>query len=432
MQAIHLFEDKWAGKLSTIMLFIIPIFFITLADSILSFIYPIISSDTLNSNTTMGLLMASSSIAGLISDFIFPQIFKYKTWKFFLIATILLALTFPISLHLGKEFMLVSAFLYGAIIWGIYFEFLMFAQQLFVVNEEKKTEFSKDWGLLALSWQLTAIIGPVIGSSLLLGGILNTSISIIFFQVISLIAALFIVGFLKEKKVTFSHNRDYKSNINVLTEIKYWGILITKVWPTITVGITITAINATFWTIGGIFGEKVFGESGMGWIIVSVFFLPMIIGSLIITKLKPSNFKKRISQTALIFGSIILCFIGLTDNHPIILILVLIISGIILSFVQPLNDAVYSDLLERLGEHKSHLLGISRANSSVAYIIAPLIVGVLSDSIGYGKTFSIIAIFALIIGLVTIIFSPRKIKLPQSLLYKMDKSNPSKKEIFTD
>ena len=416
MQALHIFENSWSNKLSNVILFCVPFFFIIFADSILSFIFPIVVADTLKSNGLMGIIMAASSVAGLISDFIFPQIFKRKTWKFFLIAAILCAFSFPVSIYLGQLAISAWAFLFGSIMWGIYFEFVMFSEQLFVVNEEKRINYSKDWGIMSLTWQSTAIIGPVLGSALLFIGKTNTVFTIIFFQIIALGFALIVAKSLKNKHSNFSEDIRFKSKINILTELKSWNILIRRVWPAITVGIIITCLQASFWTIGGIFGAQIFGGSGLDWLIVSLFFLPMVVGSLLITKFKPKTGKKRISQTALIVGSLLMTLLYFADGQPILILIIIVLSGFVLSFVQPLNDAVYSELLDRLGQERSHLLGISRANSSIAYILSPILVGFMADKVGYSATFAVVALIAAIVGIITLIFSPRKIKLPQGQL----------------
>lgn len=423
MQALHLFENSWSNKISSILLFCVPFFFIIFADSLLSFIFPIVVADTLKSNGLMGLIMAASSVVGLICDFTFPQLFKTKSWKFFLLGAIILAFTFPIAIYLGKEFTLAWAFLYGSVIWGVYFEFIMFSEQLFVVNEDNKINYSKDWALISLTWQTTSIIAPILASALLLSSIQNTTLTIVIIQAMALMFAIFVIFSIKNKRNGFVNDESYKYKVNVLTELKYWKVLLVRVWPTVSVGIIITAIQAAFWTIGGIYGIQVFGESGMEWLIISLFFFPMILGSLIITKLKPQKSKQKISQISLIFGALILGCIAFAGDNHLLIVSIIVLASFLLSFVQPLNDAVYSDLLDRLGEQRSHLLGISRANSSIAYILTPIFVGFISDLIGYSATFGLIAIISALVGIVTFFFSPKLIKLPQGQLKEISETD---------
>jgi MFS family permease len=87
-----------------------------------------------------------------------------------------------------------------------------------------------------------------------------------------------------------------------------------------------------------------------------------------------------------------------------------------MSLCWPLDDAIFSDLQKRLGKHGLHLIGLSQASYSVAYIIAPTFMGFLADKVGYNSSFAIIGIIAAAIGIFLLIITPRKLRMPQKEL----------------
>ena len=90
-----------------------------------------------------------------------------------------------------------------------------------------------------------------------------------------------------------------------------------------------------------------------------------------------------------------------------------------MSVCWPLDDAIFSDLQERLREKDIYLIGLSQAAYSIAYIIAPSIMGFIADRVGYNSMFSFLGIFAFVIGIILLIVTPKKLRLPQKELSKV-------------
>jgi hypothetical protein len=80
MQALHLFNKKTILTPRRIVLFCFPLFFIFLADSVMSYIFPILVAKTTQSNTILGIIMALSSLLGILCDFIFPQLLRNRSY----------------------------------------------------------------------------------------------------------------------------------------------------------------------------------------------------------------------------------------------------------------------------------------------------------------------------------------------------------------
>ncbi|HRO64876.1 MAG TPA: hypothetical protein PKU78_01505 [Candidatus Dojkabacteria bacterium] len=73
-----------------------------------------------------------------------------------------------------------------------------------------------------------------------------------------------------------------------------------------------------------------------------------------------------------------------------------------------------------MGKEKNHLFGMMNAIGSLAFIMIPIALGVLSDTFGYIYAFAFTGAFSMIAGTLLIIKTPRKIRLPQKEIQSMD------------
>ena len=91
-----------------------------------------------------------------------------------------------------------------------------------------------------------------------------------------------------------------------------------------------------------------------------------------------------------------------------------LLSSVMLSVTYPMLEAVYSNILQRMGRERQHLIGLSNSAGSLSYIIGPAICGFITSAVGESKTFSIIGVVGMVVALTLLAVTPKKIKLPQS------------------
>lgn len=401
-------------------IFLATIFLILFADSIMSYYFPLVVGENINSNTIVGIVMALSSVVGLACDLIFPQLFQRKTWKFLLIAGIIISITFPITANLGVAFSSIAIFILASIMWGVYYEFLSFSQQSFVISTENRESFSKDWGLVSIIVGLGSLVGPIIGSVLVRESLVNSASIIVAIQLMALIFALLLI--FVENKVDKIETIEGEMKMSISKELVYWFVLVKRIWPPIIVGLAMTFISAAFWTLGPLFGEELLGAQGLDWLVIIVFIIPTIPGAIILSKLKIVHHKKIISEVGLLFAGLCMAGIFLVKDDLILVMLMILLLGLFLAFTWPLNEAVYSDISERSGGEKLHITAITRANTSIGYVLGPLLAGAIADSTSYYAAFSIIGLIVLLLAAFLIVFTPKKLKLPQSKLKELDQT----------
>lgn len=403
-------------------LFLVPLFAVFIVDGSVGYAFPIIVESRVNSNIIVGLIMAFSSLVGIVCDFLFPELLKKTTWKQQLLLGVIVASLFPIFTFWGRENGQVWPFLFASAVWGIYFELLAFAQQNYVVAEDKMINYSRDWAVIFIIIELTKIAGPIIGATMLI----QDTATISGYTLALLALAIFITLLLtvRKRKSTITlvadpiNSLDQKANrlsagLSVIREFKFWGTLGKVVFPVIVVGVVAELIEATFWTFGGLYAEEIGLVHGTEWLIIGMYQIPLLLGALVLSRLNITQRKKRISQIALVMGGLALSTLYFTQAVAPTL-LIIFVAGLMISFVAPLNEAVYSDLLSRLGKNKMHLLGLAKANSSLAYIVGPIALGILSDASNYRSAFAAVGLITVVLSAGLLIFTPRKLRLPQT------------------
>lgn len=363
----------------------------------------------------MGLIMALSSIAGLICDFVFPSLISRKNWKQLLVICVSIAFLFPLFTYYGEVFKFVGFFIIAAIIWGMFYEFLAFAQQNYIVNTDKARNFSKDWGLLALLLNVMAVVTPVLGSSLLNLGGMTYALFVLVLLAIALIILLISTP-VKTVHETPSVKSTSRELLKLIEEFKVWKVLSGSIWQALVAAFVLQCIFASYWVFGGLFGQALSGREGFDWIVMFLFAVPGLIASFILSKFTIKQHKKLRTHIYLIIGGFLLMTLILFEGYKFLVGFVIFSSSLMFALSYPLNNAVFSDLATRLGKEKNHLFGMVNATGSVAFIVVPVVLGIMSDKFGYYNSFAFIGGIAFLTGVVLLFTTPRKIHLPQKEL----------------
>lgn len=392
--------------------------FIYLADGVMSYSYPILLETKLSSNTLMGMIMSASCITGLVMDYIFPQLFRAKSWRFFLFYGVLGGITFPIITYFGEISQLIVLFVLGSLLWGIYYEFISFSVQTFVVNEHPKEEYSKTWGIISTFGEIISVITPIVASYLLSKSMLTFTGVVIMFQLVGLIMLSILHVTRKANRIEDSKKERF------FDEVKYWFVLGKRTYPLIIKSFSLQLISAAFWVFGGLFGRELAGKEGLDWLVLFTYTVPSILCALIIAKLNIQEHKKRISTITLGVTGIILGFLYFTQQQLVPSLVIIGFVSIGMTFTWLLHEAVASDLQKRLGRNLSHLQGLGNATYQIGYIVSPLALGFMADRLDYNTSFALLGLFTFVISILLLIITPRKIKLPQTDLEQIEASEP--------
>jgi MFS family permease len=141
--------------------------------------------------------------------------------------------------------------------------------------------------------------------------------------------------------------------------------------------------------------------------------MPALFMGFVVTRWGIYKGKKKTALKFLILASLFLILMVFDLPIPIY-ILCVFMSSLMLGVTYPLIDAVYSDIVARMGRERKHLVGLSNSTSSLAYIIGPIIAGLITRFVGSKLTFVVAGIATLIIAIILMFITPKKLKLPQT------------------
>jgi len=402
-------EHPFLGRIAT---FSLIIFFVLLADGILSYWVPNFLQASLGgSSLAMGIVFGFSSLVGLIADLLFPQLLKNFTVRALLLSAIITGSIFILSLGLGLKYPFILIFLFSMASWGIYYEFLGFATHQFIADQIPAREHASGWGILSVFRNLAYFLGPLLGAWLVLR---NES------YVINVSAMFVTIGFLVLLITNKHHERKLTINpgeVNLWKEIAHWKELSMRVWPILTISFFIGLIDASFWTVGAVWTESLSKQSVWGGFLLPAYQLPSIFVGILIARLMIYKGKKKRALKYLLLSGVSLCFLAF--NLPILVyVLIVLVSSFTLSLCYPLVDAVYSDIIARMGIQRKHLVGLSNSTFSLSYIVGPVIAGYLAELSGIKNTFVIFGAFSIIVSLFLLKFAPKKLRLPKNKISK--------------
>ncbi len=401
-------------QIPKIAVFILPISLILLADSIMSYLFPVFTEKTLTSNTQMGLVMGFSSLVGFLFDLITPKIFSKRSWGLMITCTIVSAIFFPLSTYIGIQTSHIAWFFFAAAIWGVYFEFLFFSAQDFIVSEEPKRFFQKDQGLLSSIWQLTSIIGPIIGGLLLSTSLTQFVVVVITLQLVAY--GIYIIFFPHEtyKEVQRERNNTNTPSLSLKDTINHMHGYLTRLLPLVILGFSNSFISSFFFTVGGLFGMQVATSILPDWFLLITFSFFGIIATLLGPHLPLQTSKHFLAIRFLgLSGLLLLCF-GLVHDSLVIYSLTALLGFFLLSSYF-IVDITYEEISRLAGKDELYIFSIARVATSVAFILGPILAGYTSDLLGYQYAASVFGGIILCITIILFRITPSSFSLKTNI-----------------
>lgn len=384
----------------------IVLFFTLLADAILSYWVPVYFEDVVAHTGMVGLLMSVSSIVGLGADLILPQVIAGITVKRLVFISIILTYVFSSLLYVSTWMPVLVLLLASMAVWGVYYEVIGFAQQEFVAQSTPLRFHASAWGVVAVFKSTAYFLGPLLSGFALTYSTVSSLYLSMFF---AFIAALVLVLY-HDHHARAVH--PHTAGMNIFSELKKWQQLFPHVWPVLVMSLLVGVIDSAFWTLGPILTETLSTEGLLGRMFLSVFVLPSIFMGVFVARWGVFEGKKHASIILLLISGILLGLLGLSD-HIIWLVGVTFFASAAVFTAFPLIEAVYSDLVSRMGNQEGHMIGLSSSTISIAYIVGPPLAGVIADGVGMRGAFAVIGIITAVSSVVLWLLTPRKLHLPQ-------------------
>lgn len=402
-----LFRDSMWARVLTVS---VILFFVYLGDAILSDWVPSFLQVALGGSLFMGLVFSFSSVVGFVTDLVFPQLLrKFKARRLILLA-IAANLIFSGILIWTTAWSWLVLFLLAMAVWGVYYELLWFGSAQFVSDNVPTESRSGVWGVLSVFKSLAYFIGPIVGSWLAISRGNMTTVVV----AASVVCVGYVIWVLTSKKEKI-HEREIEpmEKFDIGEELGYWKVLFVHVWPVLLISLTMGLIDATYWTTGAVLSDIMARGGLLGGLFLPAYMLPPIFMGVILAKWGVYKGKKKIAEIFLLFAGVFLALLGLRESL-LSMLLLSFLTGVALSIAWPMVDAVYSDILARMGTERKHMVGLSSSTTSLAYIIGPITAGFISSRVGERMTFVVMGALTVVVAIVLLFSTPRKLRLPQA------------------
>lgn len=382
-------------------------FFIFLADAAVADFVPGFMQDRLGSPLAMGLTMSCSSIAGFALDLLFARYFRNVRVRLMLLLSILGFGAFVGFLYLASYVPWLVFFLAGMVVWGLYYEFFGFASQKFVVSVAGPSQRTAVWSVLESVRAVAYAIGPLATMQLMVYGERTT------------LAALAAIAFLSLVMFSVIPLRDGGEDhgehepLTVWHELAHWRVLFAHIWPMILLGFVLGLVDAMYWTTGTVVNDQLAARSPIGGLFLTLYMISSLFVGFVMGRMVIREGKKRLAAWLVLASGIVL--IGITWHDAVLWYLAVVFTSSLLSALAwPLMDAVYTDLLARMGHEQIHMVGLRNACYSIAFILGPTFAGLLAGLVGELPSFTYMGVLMAGTGLILILFTPRKLRLPQA------------------
>jgi MFS family permease len=387
------------------------VFFLYLGDAIISDWVPAYMQTTLGGSLVMGLMMSFSSLAGLAADLVFPQLFrKVSERRMVMLAISSVLMTAGIFLW-TTHFPYAALFLLGMGIWGLYYEFLNFGLSSYVAKNAPMTARSGVWSIIGVVGSIAYCVGPLIGNMLLVWKG-NLAIIAVYGGMALVAYTVWLIIGVRTKKDTAMDDKEM-SGFDLREEMGYWKTLFVHVWPILLVSYLLGVLDATFWTTGVVLSDTLLKQGWLGGLFLSAYTLPAIFIGFLVARLGIYKRKKKLAELFLLLAGLLMAGLGVISS-TLGMVLMALLIGAMTSVAWPLSNAVYSDILARMGKEQKHLMGMSSSMVNLSYITGPVIAGFLANEIGEQKTMMWMGLFVSLIAIVLLFVTPKKLKLPQA------------------
>lgn len=402
-----IFLSENGGMWSRVAGMAVILFFIYLADAILSDWVPAYMQDTTGSSVIMGLIMAFSSVIGFGADLVFPQLLKTMRVRWLLILAMVASLLFAGSLLIATIWPWILVFLVAMAVWGIYYEFLGFANQEYVAESVPTQGRAGAWAVIGVFRSLAYILGPLIGGWLVVRG---EKVLVLVSAVIVLLAYLLFMLFkLRDRG---QNRQEEREHVHLWAEMSHWWALLKHVWPVILMSLVLGWIDSTFWTTGTVWTDVLAERHAWGGLFLSTYMLPSLFVGFVVAKWGVYKGKKKWAERFMILGGLVLATLALSGSVWWQLGIVLL-SSVLFSFSFPLVEATYTDIIARMGREDKHMIGMASSTTSLAYVVGPILAGLISSQVGEQMTFAVVGVSTALISGVLLLVTPRKLRLPQ-------------------
>lgn len=380
---------------------------IYMCDSILTYMFPLQAEGRLQNPYLIGFVIAFAALGSLLTDAALPTYFKRFHWKRLIQVGALISMLFPALTFIGLQYENTPMLFIASFISGIYYEFIAYALNQFIRRVETVEEIEKDWSIVSILNSFLDFSAVLIGNFFLL---LSLVYSVLFVIPLQFFAVVFL--FLVYRKVRNLPQASINNSANSTAFISEFSVFVRLLFQQKTAVLLFSAVwvfDALIWTYGGIWSAEKFGLQ-FAWVIVATYQIFALVGEALLARFPIIKNQHIYSPITLTIANVLLLGLFYVTNYYLFFLL-LILGTIFHSLNFPLTDTILTTIAKNNNKESDDLIGLKRLVYSIAYILSPIIGGVIGEYVGFSFLFGIFNIsFIVIFGLLTIYFTRDFIK----------------------
>ncbi len=394
--------------------FIVGIIFFALAlfNAIISYIIPGVMLNSGLSESQMGIILSSSSVFGILMDFILNRYIKSTNYIRMIFYTIVLMIIFPFTIIFSKA---IGLYILGMAIWALFTDLWNFAFHDFVSREAKTAFHVSSFALMSLFNDLGYVLGTMVSTIVEKYSDMN----ILYILLGILIFASALLGLIftskrRRKEKNIIHEQD---DIIITKNTKSLLLVARKLSPLLIIIILIYSIEAVTWTVTPVISRIAPELEGYGGIILALSFIFGIFAYALSDPITKKFGKKKTAVMSFILSSILLIPQGLVSS-AIVYLFISSLYSFISGFFYPALGGAFADYLSESKSYDNEIMVSDSMIKNIAYIIGPALGGILMQLTNSIVLFTYLGIFVTIIGIIIFITLPKNIDFRDRTIQK--------------
>ncbi|OGL70773.1 hypothetical protein A3C09_04370 [Candidatus Uhrbacteria bacterium RIFCSPHIGHO2_02_FULL_47_44] len=384
------------------------LFFFLIFDGMMMFHVPLIITGAGLSEAQMGLIIGSSSIAGIIFDFLLTHILKKATYRRMFLVMLLMAATFPLILWKGQSMPLLFL---GMIVWGIYYDLYNCGTLDFIGRTQPKEEHASSAGVVDVFIAFGYLIAPILASTFMKDS-LDASL---FYFAWGFLGIAFIFYLVLRRISPEKHTPKTKKHlVTFFSEMHLHKDMVSILFPVFLVSTMLMMIESTYWMIAPLIELPTSWPFEFNGLFLFAHELPLLIVGWIIGEIIGKRSKKRVAFVTLLVGSTLM-MLFLVVRNPFALIFLSFLCAVCTGITWPAIRGAYADYVSDVPNKEQDIELLQDSFTNLGFIVGPVLAGSLSGAFGHLQTIGIIGVVTCVISLILLVTTPKNIDLAARL-----------------
>lgn len=381
------------------------LFFWTLFDGLVSYATPVLITDNGISNTVMGLILSTSSVFGIIFDFVLATIIKRIDYRRIFIVMLLISSLYPMLLWSAKT---IPFYIFCMAIWGLYYDLYSFGMGDFKARSGDYSDNAENGSILSVFSSCGYLVAPLL-TSVILSTTISSKYYAIFFVLISVFLYIVFLSISKKDKSISPPNEEFV-NKSLREQLPIWSKVMIHLFPVLAFTFVIYVFDSIIWTIGPLLTETFPDFPNFGGFFVMVSMLPGLAMGALAPKVMKLLGKKRSAFLCFGLSNLVLIPI-LFVKAPIFVLLFTLISSLLGYISFPAIQSAFSDYIARSKTCDREIYALQDVFVNLGYVIGPALIGFLSDKFGGIQSIAYMAMFGVILSFIFIFSTPKKLEI---------------------